>query len=467
MFQENKKESTAKEEHTSLPDRLERADREQGEESFQFVKEKIKERPINKKKLLRRTIITAVLALIFGLIACVTFFLMEPIISNWLYPEEEPEIVTFPEEEIETMPEDMIQTEEEALQAEQEAQQEEEDEPTIKESITIYEMAELTVEDYSGLYAELSDIAKEAGRSMVQVTGVTSDVDWLNDVYENENQTAGVIVANNGVELLILAKDSAVNSDVSILVTFYDGSVNEAVKKQVDANTGLCILGVDMDHISEETLAEIQVAILGSSNVSTLLATPVIAIGAPTGVNGSVSYGMITSNTTVVHKRDANYKLLTTDIYGSREATGVLINLKGQILGIIDNSYNENGMQNQIAAIGITELKRTIEALSNDKQRAYLGIYGTDITLALSKSLEMPRGVYVESFEMDSPAMICGIQGSDIITAIDGITINSMSDMTSVLTRYRPEDTVFITLQRNVQEQYREMEVEVTLGEFK
>ena len=83
---------------------------EKNEDSFEFVKEKIKERPINKRKLLRRTIITAVMALVFGLIACITFFALEPIISNWLYPEKEPEIVTFPEEQEETMPGDMAQT---------------------------------------------------------------------------------------------------------------------------------------------------------------------------------------------------------------------------------------------------------------------------------------------------------------------------------------------------------------------
>ena len=56
-----------------------------------FIKEKVKERPINKRKLLKRTMITASMAVIFGLIACFTFLVLEPVFSNWLYPEEEPE----------------------------------------------------------------------------------------------------------------------------------------------------------------------------------------------------------------------------------------------------------------------------------------------------------------------------------------------------------------------------------------
>lgn len=436
---------------------------EDSSDSYQFVQEKIKERPINKKKLLRRTIITAAMALIFGMIACVTFFSMEPIISNWLYPEEEPAEVTFPEEIVETMPEDMIQTEEEVGQN----NEEDEPEPTQApppESVIIYETVELTLDDYVGLQEEMAGIAREAQRFMVLVTGVSSDVDWFNDVYESGRQTSGVIVANNGLELLILAKDSGFDSYQELMVTFHDGSVVEAEKKQEDPNTGLCILGVALNHISEGTMEDLAIAFLGSSSATNLLGTTVIALGSPGGASGSVLYGRITSNSTLVNMLDVNYRLLTTDIYGSREATGVLINLNGQVIGIIENAYNASGMENQISAIGITELKRTIETISNEREQAYLGIYGTEITIALSESMEMPRGVYVRSFEMDSPAMVSGIQSSDIITGIDESPVFAMADIAAALARCRPGDTVTIILQRRVQESYREMEIEVTLG---
>ena len=67
-----------------------------------FMMEKIKERPVNKKKLLRRTVTTVAMAVIFGMIACVTFLTLEPVISNLLYPEEKPDAVIFPEEQEET-----------------------------------------------------------------------------------------------------------------------------------------------------------------------------------------------------------------------------------------------------------------------------------------------------------------------------------------------------------------------------
>ena len=80
---------------------------EQNQDS-DFMIEKIKERPLNKKKLLRRTLTTASMAVIFGLIACLTFLILEPVFNNWLYPEQKPEKVELPEETDEILPEDML-----------------------------------------------------------------------------------------------------------------------------------------------------------------------------------------------------------------------------------------------------------------------------------------------------------------------------------------------------------------------
>ena len=82
-------------------------DSEQKDQS-DFLSEKIKVKPVNKKKLLRKTIITAAMAVIFGLIACFTFLILEPVFNNWLYPEEEPPLVVFPEDQEEMSPEEML-----------------------------------------------------------------------------------------------------------------------------------------------------------------------------------------------------------------------------------------------------------------------------------------------------------------------------------------------------------------------
>ena len=67
-------------------------------QNYEMIKERMKERPINRKKLMRRTLITVSMAVIFGVFACITFLVLEPVISNLLYPEPAPEVVELPEE---------------------------------------------------------------------------------------------------------------------------------------------------------------------------------------------------------------------------------------------------------------------------------------------------------------------------------------------------------------------------------
>ena len=68
------------------------------EKNTDFMKEEIRQRPVNKKRLLRRTAITVFLAVLFGAVACTVFLLLEPVINNAINPSEEPAPVTFPEE---------------------------------------------------------------------------------------------------------------------------------------------------------------------------------------------------------------------------------------------------------------------------------------------------------------------------------------------------------------------------------
>ena len=58
------------------------------EKMISYMHETTRQKPVNKRKLVRRTAGTAFLALVFGAVACFTFLILEPLISNWLYPQE-------------------------------------------------------------------------------------------------------------------------------------------------------------------------------------------------------------------------------------------------------------------------------------------------------------------------------------------------------------------------------------------
>ena len=161
---------------------------------------------------------------------------------------------------------------------------------------------------------------------------------------------------------------------------------------------------------------------------------------------------------------DSNYKLMTTDIYGSSSASGVLINLRGQVVGIIDMSKNSPDLSNLISAVGISDLKKLVESLSNDKDIAYFGVYGVDVTESANEELGVPLGAYITEIDMDSPAMNAGIQSGDVILKWNDMEIESYQDLVSTLLLEEPEKTVSITLMRQGPEGYTEMETTAVLG---
>ncbi|MBE5869018.1 MAG: serine protease [Lachnospiraceae bacterium] len=436
-----------------------------------FMIEKIKERPVNKKKLLRRTVITASMAVIFGLIACFTFSVLEPVISNWLYPEEKPNYVEFPEEEDEMLPEDMIAESTEAdIQQEIQEGIQQELENVLEQGGQIQEVLDkwkLDADNYSQLYTAMYTYKTEISKSIVTITGVTSDTDWFNNIYESTGQVSGVILADNGKELLILGDSAPLKNVDSITVTFFDNVQVPAVIKEEDSGTQLAIYAVDLADIPERTQERILIAGLGSSRSGAVVGTPVVAVGSPMGVTGSVGYGMVTATKPGWSVPDANYTLVLTDIYGSQNGNGIIFNMRYQVLGIITTGKNEDGMNNLVTGLGISELRRVITRMSNGSPETYLGIKGTDVTQKINKETQVPIGAYVTDVDMDSPAMLAGIQPGDVIIQLEDGAVRDFEDYTKELMEYAPGDTVEVTAMRRVQEGYKEVVFKVTLAEGK
>ena len=112
-------------------------------------------------------------------------------------------------------------------------------------------------------------------------------MDWFDTPYENENRAAGIVVGNSGQELLILTEKKVIADAQEISITFIDGTVVSASLKKYDGNTGIAIISVPLEEISEETMNQVAVASLGNSYV-VKQGTAVLAIGSPLGANYSI-----------------------------------------------------------------------------------------------------------------------------------------------------------------------------------
>jgi serine protease Do len=443
---------------------------------FDFLQEKIKERPINKKKLIRKTILTASMAVLFGLLACLSFLLLEPVINNWLYPEEDPGIVTFPQEQDEMLPEDMltegttvvqseiletnVANDNDIIKSDDEniiAESDESEQNTESEDVDELDTSQ-PIASYITQYDELYKVYKEVSASMVTVTGVRSDVDWFNNIYQSEGTTAGVVIANNNKELLILSRKSPLDNAQTINISFGDGQEAQAQIKQYDSNTDIAVLAVDLKDIKDSTLEYVTVATLGSSTSASITGMPIIAVGNIYGYNDGVSYGIVTSMGNTISLPDSDYKLLTTDIYAGANPTGILVNMNKEVIGIIDNRYNKDETQNLLSAIGITELKGMVTRLSNGEPVPYLGIYVQDISQQVRNELGLPEGAYIYDMDKNSSAIQNGIQKGDIIVKIGSTDVEKSADYMNALRNVSIDRNIKIIVKRASINDYQEME---------
>ena len=431
-----------------------------------FMKETIKQRPINKKKLLRRLFITIAMAVVFGLVACVTFLILEPVINARINPDkqqEAPQInpVSFVEEteEEETKPEDMIADEMELAPViiEQAPLDDEQIEQVLSEM-------QLGVNDYLSISNAMVDLCKSVQKSVVSVIGITQDKDWINNEYENEDIVSGAIIADNGVEVLILTNLTSIDTSEDYEVRFCDGISYKAAIKEYDKESGLAVMSVRKAILKYSTTDEISILEMGTTLNKSLMGSPAMAIGRPLGTEESVCIGNITSVTGQIKLPDATYRTLTTDMFGSTSGSGVLVNLRGQLIGVIRMDPESGEMKNMISAYAISDIKKLVETMSNGKEIPYLGVYGLDITEDIALENELPLGVYISSLAMDSPALAAGVRGGDVIIEIDDRSITSQKELSEILLGMEPEQEITMKVMRQGLEGFGEAEFTFTLN---
>ena len=226
------------------------------------------------------------------------------------------------------------------------------------------------------------------------------------------------------------------------------------------------MLSVPRSQVDEDTMNAISVAKLGNS-LTTMQGTMVIAVGSPLGTNYSILTGNITSTNNVISTIDNNYTVFTTDIVGSSSGSGVIINVNGEVIGLVMQDYGNEEDQTTLTALSISELKQLIEKLSNNQDIPYIGLGLTTVSAATAKEYDIPKGAYIKEVKMDSPALAAGLQSGDVITEMGGEAVYTVDSYESKLLALEPGDEVEIVVQRQGAEKYEEITCTVQVGVLK
>lgn len=416
-----------------------RNDKKASSENYSFIKETIKEQPTDRKRLAGKFLTAAVCGVIFGACAAGTMALIVPkALERFGTAPDQKAVVTLTP----------------SVKAEQ---------VTPTPEATEQEKTSASTAWQNDLSDGMSQIAEEPRRALVRISAAGEDSDLLDDSFLEYGDEEGFVFLKNSEAFYMLTVSDQMQEADKFTVTFSDGTVTDGILCKKDLRTGFFVIKVPFTSVDEETQEKIPAAPLVTAD-DMKQTESVIAIGSPSGDYDSLMGGTITSVTGTLKVADEEYGMLTTDMVGSEEGGGILLNSSGEVAGIIWNQ--EEDRTNVIRAVETAQLRPLLESMANGEDICYIGIMGATISSYQSENLDVPRGVYVDAVDEDSPAMTAGIQNGDILHALDGQEVQSMEEYASVLQGLNKGTRTTVNVYRkNPFGEYEDVQLKVTIKE--
>ncbi len=256
---------------------------------------------------------------------------------------------------------------------------------------------------------------------------------------------SGVIISSDGY---IVTNHHVIEDSDQIEVTLNDKRSFKVKLVGLDPSTDIALLKVD-----EKNLPYIR---FGNSD-ELRLGEWVLAVGNPFNLTSTVTAGIVSAkgrNLGILSDRYKVESFIQTDAALNRgNSGGALVNIKGELVGINSAIISPTGgYAGNSFAIPVNIVKKVIDDLKEfgTVQRAILGVEITDVTDELAKEFDLDKieGVYIANVTEGGAAENSGLKTGDIILAINGVNMNSGSELTENLSKYRPNDKVKILIKR-------------------
>jgi len=321
------------------------------------------------------------------------------------------------------------------------------------------------IDTYLQIYDAIRKVAEDVSDAFVTVEAIEQGVDWFQEVYEKRTRTTGLVLGNDGVDLLILVGTEQFTGANAIDVFFGEVILPGRIYS-MDRDYGLAVIAVALNQIPNELMAEIELGLFAEAG-DIVVGTPVIALGAPNGYEGSMEFGMITSLGSTVSVTDGEVSSFTTNIPEYPGGYGFVVNLEGEILGLITHTHKANPVDGIFTATSLDSIRGVIVKLLNNAERAYFGIKGQDVPKNLKKEYALESGVYVREVENASPALAAGIKAGDILVSVAGEPVEGIRSFADMILERSTREIVQVKLLRKAEDGLREMTVEVLLIEKK
>jgi len=258
---------------------------------------------------------------------------------------------------------------------------------------------------------------------------------------------SGVILTSDGY---LVTNNHVIEGSQEVEVILNDRQAFDADIIGVDRSTDLAVL-----KIKEKDLPFLR---FGDSD-HLRLGEWVLAVGNPYNLTSTVTAGIVSAKARNINIYRADRlsieSFIQTDAAVNQgNSGGALVNTRGELVGINSAIASRTGAFTGYSfAIPASIVRKvTMDLIEfGAVQRAILGVTITDVTAdnASQYNIDLIEGVLVTSLTSDGAALDAGIEQWDVIVAINGVKVNSASELQEQVSRYRPNDRISVTLRRN------------------
>jgi serine protease Do len=260
---------------------------------------------------------------------------------------------------------------------------------------------------------------------------------------------AGVIVDPSG---LVVTSALAVQLSDEFEVAMSDGTTPRATMVGIDRHTGIALLSL------ERTREYPSLSFASSDPVD--IGDWVLAIGAPFGLEGTVTAGVITAVPSAQGTPGAD-RLQTDAAVARGNLGGPLVNLQGEIVALNTVVLGD--------ALAYATPARTVRAVYLELRergrvrRAWLGVTTQSLSAALARALRTAdaSGVVIVDVVTDGPAAKAGLRSGDVVVAVAGVPVSSRAALEHAVVASMPGRTLALKIRREA----REMTLTARLGE--
>jgi len=248
--------------------------------------------------------------------------------------------------------------------------------------------------------------------------------------------------------------DTAYSKGMPIRVITYDGTEYDAEVVGVETDSDLAVLRIEAEGLVPAQVGDSDDLRVGQT---------IYAVGNPLG---ELTYTMTSGIVSALNRRITTDENVTVNMFqidaavNNGNSGGPVFNVYGQVIGVVTAKFSLGGMEGLGFAIPIGDacsIAKDLVEKGYVSGKAYLGLTMASVSPSVAKYYDMVQGVYVYDVEEGSCSEEAGLTVGDIITAIDGESVLTSSDLAKAVRLYRAGDSAVLTV-------YREQEyIEITV----